>query len=59
MGVVDESMGVVDENHGVVDRTAVGVVDELGSSMMMISSRTRVLGSMELRRKFTEIIRQN
>ena len=33
MGVVDESMRVVDENLGVVDRTAVGVVDEMGSLM--------------------------
>ena len=29
--VVDESLRVVDENLGVVDRTAVGVVDEMGS----------------------------
>ena len=33
MGVVDENMRVIDENLGVVDRTAVGVVDEMGSSM--------------------------
>ena len=38
MGVVDESMRVIDENLEVVDRPSVGVVDEMGSSMMMISS---------------------
>ena len=33
-------MRVVDESLGVVDRPSVGVVDEMGSSMMMISSWT-------------------
>ena len=37
MRVVDENMGVVDENLGIVDRT------QLGSSIMMISSRSRIV----------------
>ena len=46
-------MRVVDENLGVIDRPSVGVMDEMGLSMMMISSWTP-----ESRQKTNDDVRQ-